>query len=64
MRMKFIGENSSMCLEHGTDYNIEVKSSEILSDSNMIIAYIKLGKRIISCPYSSFTTFFQNWRMI
>lgn len=53
MYLKFIGEDKSMELQHGSIYKVKVTSYK-----NLILVWWGLGQQ---CPYASPQSFAANW---
>lgn len=59
MRLKFIGEDGSLGLQHGKVYNISLKTY-----GGYIIATIQTGWISDTvCPYGSMKAFAKNWEL-
>ena len=59
MKLKFIGANESLGLEHGKYYNVSLYTS-----NHMLIASIKTGWISDTiCPYETLQAFEKNWNL-
>lgn len=59
MKLKFIGANGSMGLEHGKLYKVSLRTA-----GKYLVVHINKGLcREITCPYSSMQAFADNWAL-
>lgn len=59
MRLKFIGEDGSLGLEHGKVYNVSLKTY-----GKFLLAIIDVGWFYsVRCPYGSMKAFAKNWEL-
>lgn len=56
MKLKFIGKDGSMGLEHGNTYEVELTSTKLY-----IVLVWKANHEIFKCPYSSLADLVENW---
>lgn len=59
MRLKFIGTNCSLGLQHGQRYNMELHT---MGDSLVATIYTSWISAVV-CPYSSLKEFANNWSL-